>query len=64
MKVKIGNSVHDSEEEPIMIIIHGKDHIDMEKVDKHKTVRDDKYIKYCAYPSKITEKQLREFMEI
>jgi len=64
MKVKIGDEVHDSEKEPIMVIIENKKKIDMEKVDRHKTVVEKDIVKYCAYPENIRKESLHKFMEI
>ena len=46
MKVKVGNKIYDSNEEPIMIIL---DDIDKENISK---MQKDKY-KFISYPSKM-----------
>lgn len=55
MKVKIGNIIYDSSEQPIMIILedYNKDHISNMPKEAHK---------YCEFPDNISEKDAREFM--
>lgn len=57
MKVKIGDKIYDSKEEPIMIILedYNKEHI-LNMLPEAK--------KYCEYPNSITEEEAREFMKI
>jgi hypothetical protein len=56
MKVKIGDKIYDSKNEPIMIILedYNKEHIS--NMAKEAT-------KYCEFPDDITEDQVREFMK-
>lgn len=56
MKVKVGNKIYDSKNEPIMIILE-----DYNK--KHIRNMDKKAKKYCQFPDHITEDQAREFMK-
>ena len=56
MKVKIGDKIYDSKEEPIMIILedYNKDHIS--------NMSEDAY-KYCEFPDNITESEAKQFMK-
>ncbi len=56
MKVKIGNKIYDSDEEPIMVILD-----DYNKHDISHMAEDDK--KYCVFPTDLSEDQAREFMK-
>ena len=55
MKVKIGNIIYDSSEQPIMLILedYNKEHISNMPKEAHK---------YCEFPDNISPKQVREFM--
>ncbi len=57
MKVKIGNKIHDSKNEPIMIILtdYNKDHISNMPPEN---------FKYCEFPDTMSEDEAREFMKI
>jgi hypothetical protein len=56
MKVKIGNTIYDAEEEPIMIILDEDDKINISKME---TAR-----KYCVYPDDYDTEKIKEFMEL
>ena len=57
MKVKIGDTVYDAENEPIMIILSDKDKENI----KNMTV-DAK--KYCSFPDSINIDNIKKFMKI
>lgn len=56
MKVKIGDKIYDSSQEPIMIILeeYNKTHI---------SNMDPRCTKYCEAPNTYTPEQLEEFMK-
>jgi len=56
MKVKIGDRIYDSKDEPIMIILE-----DYNK--KHISNMAEESRKYCEFPDDVTEDQVREFMK-
>jgi hypothetical protein len=56
MKVKIGDKIHYSTEEPIMIILE-----DYNKEDIKNMAYEDK--KYCEVPDDWEEDEIKEFME-
>jgi hypothetical protein len=55
MKVKIGNIIYDSSEQPIMLILenYNKEHISNMPEESHK---------YCEFPDDMSESEAREFM--
>jgi len=57
MRVKIGNQVYDSKDQPIMVILedYNKEHISNMAPDAKK---------YCEFPDNISEEEAREFMKI
>jgi len=57
MRVKIGNKIYNSNDEPIMIILedYNKDHIYNMAPEA---------TKYCEFPDTITEEEVKEFMKI
>jgi len=55
LKVKVGNKIHSSEKEPIMIILT---EADKENIKNMK----DTVTKYCVYPDNYTPEQIQEFM--
>lgn len=58
MKVKIGNKIYDSNDEPIMIILDKQDMEYISNMPKH-------YSKYCVYPEiGYTEEDIKEFMKL
>lgn len=58
LKVKIGNKIYDSNDEPIMIILDKQDVEYISDMPKH-------YTKYCSYPKTgYTENEIREFMKL
>lgn len=58
LKVKIGNKICDSNDEPIMIILDKQDMEHISNMPKH-------YSKYCVYPETgYTEDDIREFMKL
>ncbi len=56
MKVKIGNKIYCDDEEPIMIILsdYDKSNISSMLPECHK---------YCSFPDRYTEKEIKEFMK-
>ena len=57
MKVKIGNTIIDSEDEPIMLILSAQD-----KVNINAMLTDAS--KYCSFDGDMyTQEQIKEFME-
>jgi hypothetical protein len=56
MKVKIGNKIYDSKDEPIMIIFN-----DYEKIDIS-TMEEDEEYEYCVFPDHIKEEEILRFM--
>lgn len=56
MKVKIGNEIHDSKDEPIMIILSDKDKENITNMDKNCT-------KYCCFADNIDIKDIENFMK-
>ncbi len=56
MKVKVGNKIYDSNEEPIMIIL---DDIDKENISK---MQKDKY-KFISYPSKMKVDEVKNWIK-
>lgn len=58
LKVKIGNKIYDSNDEPIMIILDKQDVEHISDMPKH-------YTKYCVYPEiGYTEDKIREFIKL
>ena len=57
MKVKIGNKIYDSSEEPIMIILSDDDKFNISHMRKEDT-------KYLSYPDKMSIEKAKKFMEI
>lgn len=57
MKVKIGNTVYDSKEEPILIILS-----DIDKANISNMLPTAK--KYLSYPDDLTIEEAQEFMKI
>jgi len=56
MKVKIGDEICDSKDQPIMIILEGKDKENIANMLDTAT-------KYCSYPdSGFTEEEIKKFM--
>ena len=60
LKVKVGDKIYDSDEEPILLIFK-----DIHKVE-HRTHSDKKMntIKYCAYPAYMEDASVERYMEI
>ncbi len=57
LKVKIGNKIYDSNDEPIMVILDKQDVEYISNMPKHNT-------KYCSYPETgYSEEEIREFMK-
>jgi len=56
MKVKIGNKIYDSENEPIMIILTEYNKHDISNMT-------DDAEKYCEFPDTMSEEDAREFMK-
>ena len=57
MKVKIGNRIFDSNNEPIMIILGEQDRNNIKNMHENAT-------KYCCYPSNLEAETIENFMEI
>jgi hypothetical protein len=58
MKVKIGDKIYDSEEQPIMVVLSPADKKNIGNMDHAHT-------KYCSYTCKgFSEEEIEEFMEI
>jgi len=58
MKVKIGDTIYDAEDQPIMVILSDKDKENISNMLEANT-------KYCCYPSVgHTEEEIDEFMKI
>ena len=57
MKVKIGNTIYNSENQPIMIIINDFDKRNINNMLPHCT-------KYCSFPAGMEEIIIRNFMKI
>jgi len=55
MKVKIGNTIYDSEEEPIMVILSQKDKENIKNMAPYCT-------KYCSYPIPTDREYIEKFM--
>ena len=56
MKVKIGNKIYDSKDEPIMVILSEQDKTNIASMTP--TAH-----KYCCYPDEIPVERIREFMK-
>lgn len=57
MKVKIGDTIYDSETEPIMVILSESDKQNIANMLPEAT-------KYCSYPDTIPTDEIRQFMKI
>lgn len=57
MKVKIGDVIHDSHNEPIMLILE-----DYNK--KHISNMAEGATKYCEFPDDMSKEEAREFMKL
>lgn len=55
MKVKIGDTIHDPEVEPIMLILSAVDKTNIANMPPENT-------KYCAYPEKRDAHEIEEWM--
>jgi hypothetical protein len=56
MKVKIGDKIYNSDEQPIMIILSDKDKENITNMDKNCT-------KYCCFSDDIDLKKIENFMK-
>ena len=56
MKVKIGDTIYDSEIEPIMVILTESDKKNIKNMLPEAT-------KYCSYPDEIPTDEIRQFMK-
>ena len=56
MKVKIGNKVYNTEDEPIMIVLSDKDKENISNMGE--------LTKYCGYPKDMDENIIVQFMDI
>jgi len=57
MLVKIGNTVYDSEKEPIMIVLTESDKNNISNMDPRAT-------KYCSFPDGMDHEEIKKFMKI
>lgn len=57
MKVKISNTVFDSEDEPIMLILSKTDRENIAQMDDAATM-------YCSFPVNSESNEIRKFMKI
>ena len=55
MKVKIGNTIYDSNEEPIMLLL--------EEEDKSNISNMGEQTKYCSYPTNMETEDIIQFMK-
>jgi len=55
MKVKIGNTIYDAEDEPIMVILSESDKKNITNMHPDCT-------KYCQYPEQHSEQEIEAFM--
>lgn len=56
MKVKIGNTMYDSDREPIMLLLSNRDKYNIAHM------HPEHYI-YCSYPENMDEEQVKEWMK-
>lgn len=56
MKVKIGEKIYDSNQEPIMLILGDDDKYNIENMLEECS-------NYCSYPESMTEEDAEKFME-
>lgn len=56
MKVKVGNTIYDSDKEPIMLILSEMDRAQIANMHPEHTI-------YCSYPEKMDEKEVKEWMK-
>ena len=57
MKVKIGNKIYNSEEEPIMLILSDED---KKLIGKMRAVDN----KFCSYPYELGQELVKKFMKV
>jgi hypothetical protein len=57
MKVKIGDKIYDSREEPILLILSEEDKRNLERMDTEAT-------KFLSFPDKIDLNEAKRFMKI
>ena len=57
MKVKIGDTIYDSDTQPIMIILDENEKQLISQMDT-------KHSKFCVYPENYSEEEIKKFMEI
>jgi hypothetical protein len=57
MKVKIGDKIYDSREEPILLILSEEDKRNLERMDTEAT-------KFLSFPDKMDLNEAKRFMEI
>jgi len=64
MKVKIGNNIYDSDNEPLMLIFDNDNQ--RKTVAKHLTDMEDKegVRKYAIFDNNISDNEIKKFMEI
>jgi len=55
MKVKVGNKIYDGNEQPVMIILEGKDKENIKNMLPECT-------KYCMYPDTFTKEEISKWM--
>jgi len=57
MKVKIGDKIHNAEDEPILLMLNESDKSNILMMFSNNNLR------YCAAPGYYTKEQIKEFME-
>jgi hypothetical protein len=57
MKVKIGDKIYDSREEPILLILNEEDKRNLERMDTEAT-------KFLSFPDKMDLNEAKRFMKI
>lgn len=57
MRVKIGNNVYDSSQEPVMLILDEQDKINIRNMSDEAT-------KFCSFPDSMSAEEVKEFMKI
>ena len=57
MKVKIGKTIYDSENEPIMLILNEKDKQNITNMHPSAT-------RFCSYPNNMDRKEIETYMDV
>jgi len=56
MKIKVGDKIYSSQDQPIMVILEEYNKIDIANMSEDAK-------KYCEFPDDLTEEEARKFME-